>query len=545
LVAGRDNGRMFRQRLRWAFACLALASLLQGALAWWAIDAASAQVVRGRVASDLLKGHLQLSASKQRLRSWTSQALLGAGANPAERDGHLAEMRRTLDALQALAQTAFELDPGHAQAASDWQERQKTLGILRRSVNELDAALRDVQALPANANPAAAWDAIKRVFDASQGQDLRELVAQTVAREQAAVERERQGADRALTTLAGGAVMATLAVGLMAALMALYFAKALRQPLHNLSAGAQALQRGELQHRMDERGHDEFAMVAHTLNTMAQELQQHREREAQARHGLEQQVQARTAELEQALQALQQLDASRRQLFADISHELRTPTTAIRGEAEIALRGKTKSAEEYQDTLARIASTASQLGRVIDDLLTMARSQTQALAIVPSPTAVRLPVQEALQQLDALAQAHTVALHWHNDAPEDQLLWCDGARLRQLLVLLLDNAIRYSHPGGQVTLHTRLHQGHWQAQVQDQGIGIAPPELAQVFERNFRGEQARKHRADGVGLGLPLAKTLAQAHGGRLTLTSAAGQGTTATLDLPLQGETDLEHPGG
>jgi signal transduction histidine kinase len=536
---------MFRQRLRWAFVCLALASLLQGALAWWAIDAASAQVVRGRVASDLLKGHLQLSASKQRLRSWTSQVLLGAGANAAERDGHLAEMRRTLDALQALAQTAFELDPGHAQAASDWQERQKTLGILRRSVNELDAALRDVQALPANANPAAAWDAIKRVFDASQGQDLRELVAQTVAREQAAVERERQGADRALTTLAGGAVMATLAVGLMAALMALYFAKALRQPLHNLSAGAQALQRGELQHRMDERGHDEFAMVAHTLNTMAQELQQHREREAQARHGLEQQVQARTAELEQALQALQQLDASRRQLFADISHELRTPTTAIRGEAEIALRGKTKSAEEYQDTLARIASTASQLGRVIDDLLTMARSQTQALAIVPSPTAVRWPVQEALQQLEALAQAHTVALHWHNDAPEDQLLWCDGARLRQLLVLLLDNAIRYSHPGGRVTLRTRLHQGHWQAQVHDQGIGIAPPELAQVFERNFRGEQARKHRADGVGLGLPLAKTLAQAHGGRLTLTSAAGQGTTATLDLPLQGETDLEHPGG
>ncbi len=526
---------MFRQRLSLALACLALASLLQGALAWWAIESASAQVTRGRVASDLLKGHLQLAASKQRLRSWTSQALLRANVDTTERDAHLSDMRRTLDSLQALTDKALTLDTNTLRAQSDWTERRETLTILRRSVDELDAALRAVRPLPPDADRSATWDAISQTFDTSQGQDLRQRVAQTIAREQAAEARERDAADRALVRLAGGVLLATIAIACMAAALALYFAKALRRPLHNLSDGAQALQRGELHHRIDARGTDEFAAVARTLNAMAVELQQHRERETEARHGLERQVQARTAELEQALHTLQRLDASRRQLFADISHELRTPTTAIRGEAEIALRGQPKTSDDYQDALRRIAETASHLGRVIDDLLTMARSDNQTLSIHPQRVLAVDPVREALQLMQPLAQEREQRLDWRNDAPNDLALWADGPRLRQLLVLLLDNALRYSHPGAEVRLHTRLDGADWTAEVSDPGIGIPEQELPHVFERNYRGEHARRHRADGTGLGLPLAQALAAAHGGALSLTSSAGQGTTVCLRLPWQ----------
>lgn len=525
---------MFRQRLSLALACLALASLLQGALAWWAIDSASAQVTRGRVASDLVKGHLQLAASKQRLRSWTSQALLSADVDTTERDGHIRDMRSNIEALQALARKAATLDPDTARAQLDWDERQDTLNILRHSVAELDLALRDLRPLPSDADTAAAWGAINRSFDTSQGLDLRQRVALTIAREQAAEARERDAADRALVRLAGGVLLATIAIALMAVALALYFAKALRRPLNNLSGGALALQRGELQHRMDERGADEFAAVARTLNTMAVELQQHRERETEARHELERQVQARTAELEQALHTLQRLDASRRQLFADISHELRTPTTAIRGEAEIALRGPTKTSDDYQDALRRIAETATHLGRVIDDLLTMARSDNLALSMHPQRLPAVRPVQEALQQVQPLAQERDLTLHWHNSAADSAELWADGPRLRQLLVLLLDNAIRYSHPGGSVRLVTRLDGDEWVAEVSDQGIGIPQQELPHVFERNYRGELARRHRADGSGLGLPLAQALALAHRGVLGIASDADHGTTATLRLPL-----------
>ena len=531
------NRIMFGRRLSLALVCLALAALLQGALSWWAIESASAQVTRGRVASDVVKAHWQLAASKQRLRSWTSQALLLPHANPAERDEHISDMRQTLDRLHALNQKALALDPDKARAQRDWRERQDTLTILRHSVDELDLALRHVRPLPNNADPAATWDAIKRTFDTSQGQDLRERVRQTIAREQEAEQRERNAADRALLQLAGGVLLATMAIALLAAALGLYFAKALRKPLNNLSSGAQALQRGELDHRMDERGTDEFAAVAHTLNAMAVELQQHRERETQARHELEHQVNVRTAELQEALQALQQVDASRRQLFADISHELRTPTTAIRGEAEIALRGKTKTSNDYQDSLRRIVEIAAQLGQVIDDLLTMARSDAQALWVQTQALQVAAPVNEALAQVQALAQQRQVAVVWNNMAAPDLMLSGDGSRLRQLLVLLLDNAIRYSAEGAQVNLQTLTEGKYWQARVQDHGIGIAADELPRVFERHFRGEQARRHRADGVGLGLSLARVLAQAHGGTLDIASAVGQGTIVSLRLPLPQE--------
>jgi signal transduction histidine kinase len=295
-----------------------------------------------------------------------------------------------------------------------------------------------------------------------------------------------------------------------------------------------AFQRGDLDHRMDEQGRDEFAAVARTLNTMAGELQAHREREAQARQDLALQVQTRTAELEQALQTLQRIDASRRHLFADISHELRTPTTAIRGEAEIALRGASKRPEDYQESLRRIADTAIQLGRVIDDLLTMARSDAQFLSIHPERVWADEPLQEAWQQTQALARERSVQVRLQADAPSDTALWGDGPRLRQLVVLLIDNAIRYSHPAGVVNLQTYTEDGQWCLRVEDQGIGIAPHELPHVFERNYRGEQARRHRADGSGLGLPLALALTQAHGGTLHLNSPSGQGTTVVLRLPL-----------
>jgi signal transduction histidine kinase len=146
-------------------------------------------------------------------------------------------------------------------------------------------------------------------------------------------------------------------------------------------------------------------------------------------------------------------------------------------------------------------------------------------------------VQEALQQVQALALQRRVSLVWDNTAAQDMAVWCDGTRLRQLLVLLLDNAIRYSNEEVQVVLRTTVVAGHWHADVVDLGIGIGAEELPHVFERHFRGENARRHRADGVGLGLSLARALAEAHGGTLDIASQVGQGTTVSLRLPLTQE--------
>jgi signal transduction histidine kinase len=335
-----------------------------------------------------------------------------------------------------------------------------------------------------------------------------------------------------------------LALGALAA--TLYFGRALRRPLHALADGARALQQGHLHHRIDLPGRNEFADAARSMNAMADELERHRQRELQQRQMLEATVRERTADLHQANESLRRTDARRRQLLADISHELRTPTTAIRGEAEVTLRGGERAATEYREVLARIVEISRQQGKVIDDQLAMARTDMETFSVAREPVALRQPVLDALGLATALAAEQGVQLKAdglvespaEGALPETLTVFGDAQRITQLVLLLLDNAIRYSHPGGSVYWSLRVQDGIAELQVRDEGIGVPAHELPQVFERHFRGSAARQHRASGSGLGLPIARTLAQAHGGTLELRSpwpaGAEGGTCAVLRLPL-----------
>lgn len=533
---------MFRKRLTVALGVLALAALLQGGVSWWAMESAANKVYRGRVASDVLAGFLELSATKQRLRAWLSQTLLGAPVDPQLREKLQADMATTLARLDTLAVTAAELDGDRQARQAEHHDRQDDLAVLHQSLEELRVAMATVQPRPADTNAVAAWAEITRVFDMSQGRDLRSLLAQNITREKAAVARDRAAADSSLALVRTLALGAAASLALAVALLAMYFARALRQPLEELSAGVDALQRGDLQHRIPDHRHDEFSRFAQRVNVMADEIAHHREREVQVRHQLEEQVQERTVELEEALQTLQDLEARRRQLFADVSHELRTPTTAIRGEAEIALRGREKPAHYYQSALQRIVAAAQQLGAVIDDLLTMARSDIDTLALHRTPVEVNAPLQEAVEQAQALGRDANVQVEYLSRTDTQVSAWHvlgDAQRLRQLFTLLLHNAVRYSHPGGVVSvqaMHMSDEHGaaQWQLSVTDHGIGITADELPRVFERNFRSPRARLHRADGSGLGLPIAATLARAHDGVIDIDSTPEQGTTVSLRLPL-----------
>jgi two-component system OmpR family sensor kinase len=181
--------------------------------------------------------------------------------------------------------------------------------------------------------------------------------------------------------------------------------------------------------------------------------------------------------------------------------------------------------------------TSGQLGLVINDLLTMARSDIDALALQRRAIDLAPVLSEALEQAQALGHEREVSLHMA-PLPEAPLpLLADPQRLHQLFTLLLDNAIRYSAPGGEVRVQVLLAADNplrCVVEVHNGGIGIAPDELPRVFERNFRGEQARRHRADGSGLGLAIGQALARAHGGEIRLSSDAIHGTTATLWLPI-----------
>lgn len=529
---------MFRRRLTLSLALLAAVSVLQGLGAAVALHVAEQQVERGRVASDIRTAFVELSATKQRLRTWVAQRQQGAGADATVRESLQRDMRLTLERLHDLSAQAIRLDAG-ATARTEHVRRQDAIAVLASSVADLKRAVDAAEPLAPGADAQQAWLALSAVFDQSQGRDVRQLIADSLAREAAAVDRERAAADATLAWMRGFWLAMAGTLALLAAVAAVHFARALRRPLDHLSQGALALQEGRLAHRIPLDGVDEFSAVARSMNTLAAELEQHRAGEALQRQRLEDQVAARTAELSDALTALREGEARRRQLFADISHELRTPTTAIRGEAEITLRGADRPAGEYRAALSRIVDTARQLGGVIDDLLAMARSDIDALSLVKRPLDLAEPVNEALLQAQTLAAGRGVRLQADPLPDHGCAVLGDVQRLRQLLLILLDNAVRYSHPGGDVRLRLQRVSGAdgkpagWQVDVQDAGIGIAAHELPQVFERHFRGHQARLHRPDGSGLGLPIAQSLARAHGGQLTLASVPGQGTLARLWLP------------
>ncbi len=529
----------FRRRLTIALAALAAVAALQGALALWAVGVTERHVLRGRVVADIQNGFLALLADKQRLRTWTAQRQFGVPADDTVRDSLLANMGGTLDRLDELSRQAVALDD-HASARRRQAQLHDSLKVLRTSLAKLASGLANPPLLPPGGDVTRAWTLAAELFDEAEGRDLRLLLADSLAREEEAVREKRADTNASLAAMRYVWFGSTVALSVAALLLAWHFTRALNRPLLRLSQGARALRAGDLSHRIPIDQADEFADVARGMNAMAGELAEHRRREAEARHALEEQVAARTTELTAALTTLQATDARRRQLFADISHELRTPTTAIRGEAQVTLRGADKPIDEYKASLQRIADAAHQLGLVIDDLLTMARSDMDTLSLQRAPIRFTDVLDEVVSHGAAIARAGQVELT-HTAWPTDLPMAGDAARLRQMLLALVDNAVRYSRPGGQVTLTARRMDRHgpWvDVIIKDEGIGIEEPHLSLVFERNHRSPRARLHSAQGSGLGLAIARLLAHRHGGDITLASRDGHGTTVTVSLPLMAET-------
>lgn len=540
---------MFRLRLSLAFAALVVLVFIQAGFVYWGANRVDDYARHSRLTGDVLAELLELSANKQRLRVWASQQLMDAGAVPATRDRLLDQMRSGAARLDDMSRRYLESwqQVGARDGIPVLAEASQLVDIsklLDANIVELQAQLERLQPLSRDAQFSSVWQQINRVFDSTHGLDLRELVNGAIERQRKAVPIAREATERGLDRLRRQAIVMAVLTFAAALALTLYLSGRLKRPLDRLVEGTRALQAGDLDHRIALGSRDEFDRVAQHFNAMAAELQQHRREADAARRQLEVAVEERTRELQTAHQTLQLLDERRRQLFADLSHELRTPATSIRGEAEIALRGGDKPAAEYRQTLTRIVGGVKQLTGLVNDLLLIARAEADQLVIRPESLDLPALLTEVAEQAKALAELHGMRLLV--DASDAELsVQADAERLRQVVVIVLDNAIRYSRPGGNVQLGWFQDGGNAQIVVRDHGIGIDPEELPTVFERFVRGQRARKHRADGTGIGLSIAQAIVQAHHGAIHLESVRDQGTVVRIVLPseMQGTTPAIHP--
>lgn len=231
---------------------------------------------------------------------------------------------------------------------------------------------------------------------------------------------------------------------------------------------------------------------------------------------------------------LERAETQRRNLTADVAHELRTPLHIIQGNLEGILDGV------YQPTAEHIASTLEEtrlLARLVNDLQTLSLAEAGALALHPTDVTLEDLLQDTLAGFSAASETAGVQLRLDNpDALAAQMLRVDVDRIEQVLNNLVANALRHTPAGGSITLRALQPDATVIAlQVQDTGQGIAPADLPFVFDRFWQADKARQRSGDhGSGLGLAIARQLVQAHGGSLTATSSVGQGSCFEVLLPL-----------
>lgn len=231
---------------------------------------------------------------------------------------------------------------------------------------------------------------------------------------------------------------------------------------------------------------------------------------------------------------LKRLEAVRKDFVANLSHELQTPLTSIRGYAE-TLR-TLESSGEVAHCAEVIERNALRLSRLLEDLRALSDLELRRTSL--RKTTVRVPDVLAAA-LEVVAEAaRRKALDVRTEIPEDlPPLFVDAARVERVFVNLLDNAVKYSEPGGRIRLAaSRTESGRIRIEVEDTGIGIPPEELPRVTERFYRVEKGRSRERGGSGLGLAIAKHIVLAHGGELGIRSEVGRGTVVTVELPLGG---------
>lgn len=232
------------------------------------------------------------------------------------------------------------------------------------------------------------------------------------------------------------------------------------------------------------------------------------------------------------LDAVAAAEKEQQQFIADVSHELRTPLTVMRGSLEVALE-EDRTAEEYREAMGNALLEIRHLTRLSQNLLFLARGQAGRVTLSFANVDLVKFISEVTRDLQPAVADRELELSV--DLPETPALaFIDSDRMQQVLHNLLENAIRYTEPGGKLRVRLTRSPAEVQIEVSDTGIGIPEPSLPFVFERFYRHDRARKAHPGGSGLGLSIVKWIVEAHKGTVEVASRPGEGTTFTVRLPL-----------
>lgn len=295
------------------------------------------------------------------------------------------------------------------------------------------------------------------------------------------------------------ALWSALAAATLALIVGAPLAYTVTRPVRDLTAATQAVARGELGRQVSVRTRDEIGELAASFNQMSADL-------------------ARATAL-------------RRQMTADVAHDLRTPLSALLGYTEALNEGKFQGSPQIY---AILYQEAQHLQHLVDDLRTLSLADAGELPLHRQSVPPRSLLERVTLAHGAQAAAQDIALEVAT-AETLPSVEVDPQRMGQVLGNLVDNALRHTPAGGRIVLSAEAHDGSILLRVRDTGSGIAPEDLPFIWERSYRGDKARSHDGSS-GLGLAIARSIVEAHGGTIAVESRLGQGSTFTIVLPRSG---------
>ena len=317
-----------------------------------------------------------------------------------------------------------------------------------------------------------------------------------------AMSSEQMHAEEAYTYATAISIGVALAVSALAALVVTwYFSRRVQRSVAEVSSAAAAVADGRYDSRVSppQLG-DDFDSLAQAFNQMASRLES--------------------------------VEATRRRLFGDLAHEIRTPVSVLEAYVE-AVEDGVKTLD--RETITMLRDQTRRLVRFSEDVAALAQAEESQASITPTSFAPGTLIETAVTAAEDRFAAKGVTLTSHVDG-ELPLLWADRHRLGQVVANLLDNALRHTSPGGRVTIAAGADDGTLTITVTDDGEGIPAEHLPHVFDRFYRADAARTREHGGAGIGLAIAKALVEAHQGHITANSRGpGTGATFTITLPVR----------
>jgi signal transduction histidine kinase len=292
-------------------------------------------------------------------------------------------------------------------------------------------------------------------------------------------------------------LLAGAAAGVISLVIARWLARGMTQPLRDMAAAVRRMEIGDYTARVHTRSRDEVGQLAAAFNRMSAELEV--------------------------------LERSRRDLVANVSHELKTPITAIRAHLENLADGVERP---DRATLQVMLGQTERLGRLVDQLLDLSRLESGEVPLHLEAFALGGVIDRVISEYSVGRAVEDVTIR--ADVAEDLFVDADEERIHQVVFNLVDNAVRFTPPGGEVTITAMLEGGRVHVRVSDTGVGVSAEHLPRLFERFYRADPSRsRDDGSGTGIGLAIARSIVEGHGGRITAESEPGRGAIFTFDLP------------